>query len=243
LRQIATKTEGGGHDAVFDFMVRLVCVRMVEPIGPRSVHPPPPPSVTYREYNGGEEVVVFGRRGGSEPGFGAYGGLTGPAENSARNARWAAMSPQERVMAMGLDPFASIEGSARFEEIASRVVQSPSLDQLGVQNVKIEKYVFDSKIKPQHDGSMEKKSYFHGLYLMNFNSFSNLVEDALNNVVGSSLDPMVEGRIRVTALLPYEVGYHVDKNGNNLGPTNVMTIFLDARGSGDYEVRTAFPGS
>jgi hypothetical protein len=78
--------------------------------------PPPPPSVTYREYDGGEEVVVFGRRGGSEPGFGAYGGLTGPAENSARNARWAAMSPQERVMAMGLDPFATIESDARFEQ-------------------------------------------------------------------------------------------------------------------------------
>lgn len=98
-------------------------MRFVPPT-PSPPSPPPPPT------GGGgapvdETVVVWGSRTPTRPPPSAYGGLTGAAENSRRNAEWAAMSPSQRAEAMGylanmqIDDLAGQTDDWGIDEIAS----------------------------------------------------------------------------------------------------------------------------
>ena len=85
---------------------------LVPPLPPG---PAPPPSTGGQTGGSGTPddpavILVIGQRPPPGPpvGYGPYGGMTGAEARAARDMAWAMGTPEDRVRAMGLDPYASI---------------------------------------------------------------------------------------------------------------------------------------
>jgi hypothetical protein len=207
------------------------------------------PDGTKREV---DVIIVTAKRTDPYKALMPYGALTGAEENGRRDAEFANMSPEDRAIALGMNPFDSIEVGQDAED----PYQTLEIDQPGIQLSEIVTYEFISPvlqsiglkridlsfdayrhIQLEHSGAFRgDKSDFDDRLL----PYKTFAENVLVPILANPLSFSRQGgRLVVEGNLPTIAG--TDRDGYS---TNSVRLVLQPSKSGgptNFDVVTAYP--
>lgn len=207
------------------------------------------PDGTKREV---DVIIVTAKRTDPYKALMPYGGLTGAEEDGRRDSEFANMSPEDRALALGMNPFDSLDVSRdaedpyqtleidkpeiKLSEIVTYDFISPVLQSIGLERIDLS---FDAynHIRLEHSGAFRGDKSDFDDRLLPYDTFALQV---LVPVLSNPLSFYRQGsRLVVEGNLPRTAG--TDRDGDSTNSVRIVLQPSKTGGPKNFDVVTAYP--